>query len=60
MSDMNNMKVECAKILLEANLRFDDETGDLSFELSEENKNIFIELAVNVILQDAIDRLSNK
>lgn len=60
MSDIDKMKAECAKILLEANLRFDDKTDDLSFELSEENKNIFIELAVNVILQDAIDRVSTK
>jgi hypothetical protein len=60
MSDIDNMKAECSKILLEGNIRFDDKTGDLTFDLSEENKIPFIELAVNVILKDAIDQLSNK
>ena len=60
MSDIDEMKAECSKILLEGKISFDDKTGNLSFDLSEENKILFIELAVNVILKDAIDQLDNK
>ena len=60
MSDIDNMKAECSKILLESNFSFDEKTGDLTFDLSEENKIPFIVLAVNVILKDAIGQLDNK
>jgi len=52
MMEIKELRSKCAQILLDGNLQFDDEKGTLVFDVSEENKNLFIELAVNMMLMD--------
>ncbi len=55
--ELTELQRKCAEILLNGNLTIDDETGTLSFDVSEENKIYFIEYAVNNILHNALINL---
>lgn len=55
--EINELHRKCIDVMLRGNLTVDGETGVLSFDLEEEEKTVFIEYAVNVILKSAFDNL---
>lgn len=57
MMEIDESHKKCIEILLNGNLTIDEETGVLSFDLREEDKAVFIEFAVNVILRNALNSL---
>jgi hypothetical protein len=57
MTEIDELQRKCAEILLNGNLTIDEETGILSFDVSEENKIYFIEYAVNDILYRSLSNL---
>ena len=57
---LDQLRAECAQILLDGNIRFDDEEGTLCVDISEKDKELFVEYVVNLILTDALNFLENK
>jgi hypothetical protein len=58
--EITELRSKCAQILLDGNIHFDDEKGTLVFDVSEENKILFIELAVNMMLMDLMKDMETK
>jgi len=56
---LDELRCKCAQILLDGGIHFDDE-GTLSVNLTEEDKEIFVEYVVNQILTDALNALEAK
>lgn len=54
------MRAECAKILLDGKLNIDEETGVLTVDLSEEDKEKLMEYAIISIVFDAVKELQQK
>jgi len=52
--ELEELKHRCANILIDGKIDI-NEDGVLAFDVSEEEKLLFIEYAVNVILKDALD-----
>ena len=52
--ELTELKAQCANVLIDGKIDI-GEDGVLSFDISEEEKLLFIEYAVNVILKDALD-----
>ena len=57
-SELVEMQSKCSQILLDGNLTIDEDSGVLSFDLEEKDKDLFVEYAVNMILLSAINNLS--
>jgi calcineurin-like phosphoesterase family protein len=57
--ELDELKMQCANILIDGKIDI-SEDGMLSFDVSEEEKLLFIEYAVNMILKDALDVLETK
>ena len=57
---LHELRVKCAQLLINGNIRFDEENGTLSFDVSDEDREIFMEYVVNLILRDALNFLENK
>ena len=54
------MRSDCAKILLDGKLNIDEETGVLTVDLSEEDKEKLMEYAIISIVFDAVKELQQK
>jgi hypothetical protein len=52
--ELEELKQQCANILIDGKIDI-NEDGVLAFDVSEEEKLLFIEYAVNMILKDALD-----
>ena len=57
---LHELRTKCAQILIDGNIRFDEENGTLSCDISDEDREIFMEYVVNLILRDALNFLENK
>jgi len=57
---INELKSKCATILLNGNIRFDDDNNELTVDLSEEDKKVLIEYAVSVILLESLQNFSQE
>lgn len=57
--ELEELKMQCANILIDGKVDI-SEDGVLTFDVSEEEKLLFIEYAVNLILKEALDNLAQK
>jgi hypothetical protein len=57
--ELEELKQQCANILIDGKIEI-EEDGVLTFDVSEEEKMLFVEYAVNMILKDALDVLETK
>jgi calcineurin-like phosphoesterase family protein len=57
--ELEELRQQCANILIDGKIEI-EEDGVLTFDISEEEKLLFIEYAVNMILKDALDVLETK
>ena len=58
--DLQNLQKKCADIMLKGNLQINEETGNLTFDVTEEEKDVFVEFAVNSILYSALVSLEER
>lgn len=56
--EISELKTQCCKILLDGNISI-TEDGILSFDIENEEKLVFIEYAVNMILYDMIQNMKD-
>ena len=54
--ELEELRQQCANILIDGKIEI-EEDGVLTFDVSEEEKMLFVEYAVNMILKDALDVL---
>lgn len=54
------MRAECAKILLDGKLKINEDTGELTVNLREEDKEKLMEYAIISIVFDAVTELQQK
>jgi hypothetical protein len=57
--ELEELRQQCANILIDGKIEI-EEDGVLTFDISEEEKMLFVEYAVNMILKDALDVLETK
>ena len=58
--DINEFRARCAKILLNGKLKINEETGELTVNLSEKDKEMLMEYAITSIVFDAVTGLQQK
>ena len=56
--EISELKTQCCKIILDGNISI-TEDGILSFDIENEEKLVFIEYAVNMILYDMIQNMKD-
>jgi hypothetical protein len=57
--ELEELKAQCANILIDGKIDI-TEDGVLTFDVSEEEKLLLIEYAVNMILKESLDVLETK
>lgn len=57
---ISEMRSECANILLEGNLKINEETGDVTVDLTEEGRQKLVEYAILSIVLEAVGELHQK
>lgn len=57
---ISEMRSECSKILLEGNLKINEETGDITVDLTEEGRQKLVEYAILSIVLEAVNDIKQK